>query len=424
MRKQILIFSALAISTISFAQKKELKSAEKALKGGNTAEAQTALSAAEPLLANADVKTKAKFYLLKGKVKHDMAKKGTGDAYTEAVAAFKEVISIEDGSKKTYTEEAKTLMNTISAELVNSAVESAQQTKNYKEAARKLYMAYELDPANEDYLYFAANYAVTDNDYDTALDYYLKLKELKHTGVITEYYAVNVETGEEEKLPNKQQRDLFVKAKTHSNPTEKQTESRFPEIVKNIALIYAQQGKIEEAVAAVKDAREANPSDVNLLLTEANLYIKLDNKEKFEELMKEAVQKDPDNPVLYFNLGVISAEQNNYDQAKGYYEKSIEIDPNYKDSYLNLASLILTQEGPIVDEMNSLGTSRADNVRYDELKKKREGLYTSAVPYLEKILDIDANDVDALKTLMNIHGTLGNTAKFRELKEKLAALEQ
>ena len=33
----------------------------------------------------------------------------------------------------------------------------------------------------------------------------------------------------------------------------------------------------------------------------------------------------------------------------------------------------------IVDEMNSLGTSRSDNIRYDELKKIREDLYLQCV---------------------------------------------
>ena len=37
----------------------------------------------------------------------------------------------------------------------------------------------------------------------------------------------------------------------------------------------------------------------------------------------------------------------------------------------------------IVDEMNSLGMSKADSKKYDALEMKREGLYTEALPYLE-----------------------------------------
>jgi len=413
MRKEILIFSALIISTITFAQKSEMKSVEKALKSGKTTEAKSALEAAKPLIANADVKTKAKYHLLKGKVHHELAKKGTNESYTIAATAFKEVVAIEkDLKKKSFTPEATKLTNEIVVGLVNSAV-AANQSENYTLAANNLYAAYKLDNTQQDYLYYAANSAVSNKDYDSALKYYLELKDLGYTGSVTEYFATNVETNQEEKMASQQERDILVKAKTHTNPTERLSDSRLPDIVKNIALIYTQKGDKDKALAAIKDARAANPGDVNLLLSEANLYIQLDQKDKFSELMKEAIEKDPNNPTLYFNLGVINAEQGNVEEAKKYYESAVEKDPNHKESYLNLAS-----------EMNSLGTSRKDNARYDVLKSKREGLYQSSIPYLQKILNIDANDLDALKTLMNIYGTLGENDKFKELKEKIASLEQ
>ena len=44
-----------------------------------------------------------------------------------------------------------------------------------------------------------------------------------------------------------------------------------------------------------------------------------------------------------------------------------------QNAYLNLVSLILEQENT-VEQMNSLGTSRAENKKYDELKLKRESI--------------------------------------------------
>ena len=55
---------------------------------------------------------------------------------------------------------------------------------------------------------------------------------------------------------------------------------------------------------------------------------------------------------------------------------------------------------------------------------KREGLYREVVPYLEKSLGIDGDDVEVLNTLKNIYGTLGETERFREIKAKIEALEQ
>ncbi|WP_340198851.1 tetratricopeptide repeat protein [Ascidiimonas sp. W6] len=424
MKKQIVIFSAILLSTFAFAQKNELKEATKALKNGNSADAKVVLASLEGTIDSADEKYQTQYYFLKGQVYQDMAAKGlnTQTSYETSVEAFKKLISLEESGKKKYTDEAKVALDKMAAELVDAAV-VANENKNYDVAAKKLHMAYLIDKKNTDYLYFAATTAVMSEDYDNALVYYKELKDMGYTGITTKYYATDVETNEEGEV-SKTEYELYKKSKNYTNLREKETESRLPEIVKNIALIYTQQGKVEEAIAAVKDAREANPKDIDLLLTEANLYIKNGQKDKFKEVMEEAVVKDPTNPVLYFNLGVINAEQGDLKVAKSYYEKALEVDPNYKDSYLNLSALILDQEGSIVEEMNSLGTSRADNARYDELKAKREDLYRSAIPYLEKLLAIDENDLNALKTLMNIYGTLGENDKFKEVKEKITALEQ
>ncbi|UGU16172.1 tetratricopeptide repeat protein [Sinomicrobium kalidii] len=425
MKKKIFIFSALLISTLSIAQRKELRDAEKALKKGNIEEAKSALQSVEGAISSADDKYKAQYYFLDGKLNYEEAKKGvnTDVAYQDAVQSFKDLIAVEkESGREKYTGEASQLIQSISADLVNSAVED-NQNQDYAAAAKKLYMAYQLDTNNQDYLYYAASSAVNGEDYDTALKYYVELKELGYTGETTKYYATNKESGEREELPTKEQRDLMVKAGTHEKPEEEKTESRLPEIVKNIALIYSQKGDSEKAIEAVQEARKVDPEDINLLMTEANLYIKLGQKDKFREVMEQAIEKDPTNPMLYYNLGVISAEQGNKEQARKYYEKAIELDPEYEASYMNMASLVLGEEVAIVDEMNSLGTSQADNKRYDELKKKREGLYKEAIPYLQKLLEINPESVEATKTLMNIYGSIGEDAKYKEMKAKLDTME-
>ena len=163
------------------------------------------------------------------------------------------------------------------------------------------------------------------------------------------------------------------------------TKFKYPEIVKNIALIYNELGQKDKAMKAVQDARKANPGDVGLILTEANIYIQLGEKQRYKELIKEALEKDPNNAVLYFNLGVVNSEQG--DKAlREYYEKAIEVDPSMENAYLNLVALILENESTIVEQMNNLGNSRADNLKYDELKKERETLYKECVPVLKQLI--------------------------------------
>ena len=75
-------------------------------------------------------------------------------------------------------------MNLLSSAIVNSAIDDNEKG-DFKNSARKLYMAYTIDPeANADYLYFAASSAVNNSDYEVALEYYFKLKSIGYTGVV------------------------------------------------------------------------------------------------------------------------------------------------------------------------------------------------------------------------------------------------
>ena len=64
--------------------------------------------------------------------------------------------------------------------------------------------------------------------------------------------------------------------------------------------------------------------------------------------MSQAIEKEPNNAVLYYNLGVVSAELGEKEVAISYYQTSIDLDPSNENSYLNLVALILEGEEDIV----------------------------------------------------------------------------
>lgn len=412
----------LAVSSMSFAQKNEIKAIEKALKNSNFADAKSAVAVADALIGSMDDKSKAKFYFLKAKALYANGA-GTDANIDEAISSLDKLKDLESSiGKLKYTDQA----NEMKSGMLNSFLTKANdafKNKDYKSAAKRFDKVYKMSPTDTLYLYYAASAAVTDQDYDTALDYYLQLKNMGYSGAQMNYYATNKETGEEETFGDKTARDFSVKAKLHNNPRDVRGDSKTAEIVKNIALIYVSQGKNEKALGAMADARSENPDDLGLLLSEANVHLKMGNRDKFKALMEEATQKDPNNAELLYNLGVLAAEGGNLDESKKYYKKAIEIDPNYVDAYNNIAVTILEGEAAIVEEMNGLGTSSADNKKYDELKEKRSQLYQEAIPYLEKALELRNTNIDAARTLMNIYSALAETDKFKAMKAKVEQME-
>jgi len=419
--KKIIYYIFLTSSILTYAQKKELKQAEKLIDQEFYFEALNELNTNKDFILSSDKKYHAQYYFLNG-----WALKENSD-YLASVISLKKSIEVEKSLRQNkYIEDANILIQQAEADLVNSAIED-NKNENYKSASIKLYEAYLMNPEkddNIDYLYFSASSAVNSQDYDTALEYYNKLKEMDYTGISSEYFVTPIDTNIEEKV-SETEYNLFKNSKDYTNQRIGKTESRFPEIVKNIALIYVQKGEVDLAISAIKEARAINPDDINLLLSEADLYIKLGDRDKFKELMQIAVQKDPDNAILYYNLGVINAEQGEFDEAKKFYLKSLELNPSYTATYLNLVGLILETEGPIVEEMNKLVTSRksSDLDRYDQLEVKRVNLYRECLPYLEKLIEIDPNNIDAVKTAKNIYYTIDDLDNFKMMNAKLKELE-
>ncbi len=414
MKNQVIIALAFLISTFSFGQKKELRAVAKSIKSNNYAEAKASLSQLESMLPTMEDKYKSEYYYLKGQAFYA---NGAG-SNKDIDIALESIGKVTDGYKEEISELKKNMVNNLLTK-----GNAAYEKKDFVTSSNDFERAYRASTQDTLYLYYAAATAVNYQDYDRALKLYKELKDLGYTGIEKQYYAVKADTGEEELFQNKNMRDLSVKAKTHIKPSDRMTESKKGEIVKNIALIYVSKDDNEKALAAMKDARAESPDDINLILSEANVYYKMGNKEEFKKLLELATTKDPKNPELQYNLGVIASESDHPEDAKTYYNKAIELDPTYINAYINLAALILNQEQPIIEEMNSLGTSKADNLRYDELREERQGLYKEAVPYLEKALEIDSKNISAAKTLMNIYSVTGETAKFKEMKGKVEAIE-
>ena len=426
--KKLAILMMLIICSNSFSQKKELRQINKLISESFFTEAESSLEAISALVEVSDDKIKAQYYFYLAKVSNELEK------FNDAISAYDNLKSINDSAYSTIIKsEFDFLYSQIETSIINSAVED-NRNSNYSVASDKLLMAYKMnEEKNKDYLYYAAGSAVNSKEYEKALDYYVELKENNYTGVIDEYYITNNETGEEEKV-SETEFDLLKSSKDYSNPRVGQTESRYPEIVKNIALIYVQQGKNDVAIEAIKEARSIQPDDTSLILNEADLYIRISNnsddeserdlyRKKFKELMELAITKDPENGILYYNLGVISSEQGENDSALEYYKKAIEFKPDYVDAYLNLVAVILDGEQSIVDEMNNLGTSKKDNIRYDELKVERENLYKECIPFLEKLIEVSPTNIDALNTLKNIYGVLGENEKFKDISAKINEIQ-
>ncbi|MDG2415522.1 MAG: hypothetical protein P8M00_05600, partial [Flavobacteriaceae bacterium] len=204
MKKIILLLAAIGMSTASFAQKDEIKAANKALKSGDAVAVLSALEGAASTIDTADAKYVNQYYFLQGEAYAIQAKAGDFSAYDKAVAAYTKAMESESASGKTkYTADIKQKFAAMTSEIVNAAVSDNNEEK-FKDAAEKLFLSYSLSPQDTIYLYYAASSAVNGNEYDLSLKYYNMLKDINYDGSEEKFSARNIETGEREEMPKSQ----------------------------------------------------------------------------------------------------------------------------------------------------------------------------------------------------------------------------
>ncbi len=427
--RTIFIYIAVLFFSFSFSQKKELRQIKRLIDEKFFQEAESTLKSNKDFLLSGDSKTDAQYYYYATKIYTEIK------SFKLAKNSLEELMSINPSYYNAEMKlDYKNLEEILVVALVNAAV-ADNSSKKWMEGVDKLLLAYEMDKDNNiDYLYFAASGAVNAENFDLALEYYLQLKEKNYTGIKDEYFITNVESGVEEKVTETEYK-IYQSSKEYMNPRIGQTESRYPEIVKNIALIYVKKGEDELAIEAINEARSIQPDDLYLILNEADLYIRLSNNAsddnlrsqyrlKFKEIMTLAVEKDPENGILYYNLGIISSEQGESDDAKSYFEKAIEFKPDYTDSYVAIVNILLQEQTVIIGEMDKIAMSnkRSDIAKYDQLKEDLNEVWRKCIPYCEKALEYDPNDLEVLKLLSQFYYKLDNLDGYKEINAKIEQL--
>ena len=417
MKTRIITILLLAMSAMAFAQKKELKTAKKALDKQDYVGAMAALKAAKTNGTKWNDKYQAQYDLYTGQAMYqtgaalDAGKlKGAMDAY-KAVQAN----AAADADMKSM---ATTALSTMRADIINSAV-SDQENENYVAAADKLEMAARLNAEDTIMMYYAANNYKNANDLTKAVKLYEELDGLGFTGIETTYTATNPVSGEVEYFDTLALRNEVVTKGGYTNPNVEVSESKRGEIIKNIALIYINQGKKDEALKAIQNAKAQYPDDLALLESEANIYLELGNMTEYKRAVGELIKQKPDDHVLYFNLGVTSQQSGEKQAAMDMYKKVLQIKPDYYGANINLGNLLIEDDQAKVEEMNALGNSKKDFARYDEIQADRKATFQKAIPYFETALASRPGDESIMRALIGMYGITGDREKAKAMKAKL-----
>ncbi|PHR71018.1 MAG: hypothetical protein COA67_07425 [Lutibacter sp.] len=390
----------------TFAQKSELKAADKALKKKDYSGALSAISQAESLIANADAKNKAKFYFIKG-----MALYGNGSSYdVDAIAeALNEVMNIEKGKATSYSAKASQTLNNMAVKLKDEAYKNFKlanaslNADDYKKAANGYYDVYKLMATDTVSLYSSAYLNYFSKNYQKSIDHFQQLLDMNFNGSTTIYKATSIVNGEEVVYNSKKEMDNQVRLKFVENASVENTPSKVNDIIKYMALNYVGLGQNEKALTAIAKAREIAPDDFNLIINEANVYYEMGNNAKYTERVEEALAIEPNNAELHYNVGTLSMDID-VDKAEKHLLKAIELKPDYAEAYGNMGNLILKKIDAVQEEMDANAMNFA---KYDQIKaEKMVPILKESLPYLEKSYELKPTDF-AKTQLNSLYENLG-----------------
>ncbi len=289
--------------------------------------------------------------------------------------------------KGKYSTELKTMAN---VEIYYDNTGRADfNSKKYPEALAAFERAYEIGGnADTTVLYFCAASADYANDFNKAKSYYQKMIDNKQGRGVTYSSLVNVY--------------LMMKDTVAGMDVLKKGRAAYPSdlnLVISETNYFLRTGKSLDAINNLNIALKAKPSDFSLYLVRGNVYDNLANP-------KDSKGKDLDKPKDYVE---------NLKMAETDYKKAVELKPDYFDALFNLGVLYSNNGRVITKQADKI----MDKAKYTAENAKADIEYNKAMSVLEKALEASPKDKNTIFALKQIYTRLQLLDKLNAMNEKL-----
>lgn len=390
MKNYVFLFIALVIATASYGQKKpKIAQALKALQENNLAEAKEIIDAGVEYEKTAE---DGKTWYYRGLIYYalDTTSNAEYQALSEnplpiAMEAFAKADEIQKGTSEYYIYGPTGLPETKSQQLGNIWVGylnmgvKALQEGDYENSLVNFEKGILVDPNDSTEYYYGALAAQNLEEYDKALDLFAKYYE--NGGMDPDPYKVMV------------------------------------------YILNTEMENTEEALIVTQKAKAMFPNESDFINNEAAFLIELGKEQEARDNLLASIEENPDNPNLYFSVGVIEENLGNKEAAAEFYGKSIEKDPENFNGNFNLGALYYNDALEILKEKNNLGFSKEDLAKAKEMEPAIKEAFAKAQPYFEKCHSINPDDTSSLEVLQTIYTQTGQMDKAEEVVSKLEKLQ-
>jgi tetratricopeptide (TPR) repeat protein len=156
---------------------------------------------------------------------------------------------------------------------------------------------------------------------------------------------------------------------------------------------------------------------LNEKIKEANELFANNNFSKAEKIFIEVIQEKGDYADIFYKLGLISHNNENFDEAIGYFEKALKINPNYYETLMGM-SITLNHIGKVEEGKEFF--DRALNISTDALKELDMIQKYRLANQHKSIGDIYEDSGIYEKAIIEYKMALDLCPDFHDIREKLA----
>ena len=188
----------------------------------------------------------------------------------------------------------------------------------------------------------------------------------------------------------------------------------------DVSRLYLMQGDTTNAIKSAELGSNKYPEDGELATQNIELNLMAVNDDKIINTINAQVEKEPDNKNLHYYLGIAYRETGDMEKDEAAYKKALVIDPGYLDANINLGGLILNK---VIDLFNKTNNANLAQAEYDVEIQKAYDIFDSALPYLEKAVEVDGSSFLALNNLKKYYEIKEDNAKIAELQARIDALQ-
>lgn len=191
----------------------------------------------------------------------------------------------------------------------------------------------------------------------------------------------------------------------------------------DLPALYFKNKDTASALKIISEAVEKYPKNADLSNKEVSYYLMAGKKTEVINKLQKAIENDPKNKVLYYNSGILYTQSKELDKAEAMYKKALEIDPNYYEANLNLGYTLLTPGIEIFNKANKLPGTAAYQKQYKAEIAKAGAQFDLAKPYLLKAVEVNPTSKDALINLKNYYLGKNDMVNATATQKRIEALK-